>query len=140
MKKAQSGFTLIELMIVIAIIGILAAIAIPAYQDYTIRTRVGEAVNLASGSKTAVAEFFNARSTWPADNDEAGIATAASITGEFVTSVTVSGGVITAVLNSANTGTAGNFVLSPIDNVGSVDWDCANNSTIATKYLPANCR
>lgn len=140
MKRVQAGFTLIELMIVIAIIGILAAIAIPAYQDYTIRTRVGEAVNLASGAKTAVAEFRNARSAWPDDNDEAGIATATSILGDYVTSVTVASGVITAVVNSTNTGTAGTFVLSPIDNVGSVTWDCINNSTIETKYLPANCR
>lgn len=141
MKKAQSGFTLIELMIVIAIIGILAAIAIPAYQDYTIRTRVGEAVSLASGAKTAVAEFRNARTAWPADNDETGIATPASISGDYVTSVTVNSGVITAVVNAAS-GTSGNFVLSPIDNVGSVSWTCnaAAGTTIPQKYLPANCR
>ncbi|WP_275097494.1 pilin [Sedimenticola hydrogenitrophicus] len=140
MKRVQAGFTLIELMIVIAIIGILAAIAIPAYQDYTIRTRVGEAVNLASGAKTAVAEFYNARSTWPVGNSQAGISTAASILGDYVTSVTVSAGIITAVVNTAS-GTTGNFVLSPVDNVGSITWVCDNASTtIPTKYLPANCR
>jgi type IV pilus assembly protein PilA len=68
MKKVQQGFTLIELMIVVAIIGILAAIAIPAYQDYTIRSQVSEGLSLASGSKVAVAEFFQNEGALPADN------------------------------------------------------------------------
>jgi type IV pilus assembly protein PilA len=95
MKKIQRGFTLIELMIVVAIIGILAAIAIPAYQDYTIRAQVTEGLNLAAAAKAAVAETFAQRGTWPVANVNAGLSAAASITGKYVTSVTVATGGIT---------------------------------------------
>lgn len=140
MKKLQQGFTLIELMIVVAIIGILAAIAIPQYQDYTVRTRVSEAAVLADGSKTAVAEFYNTNSRWPASNPSAGLATNTSISGQYVTSVTVgAGGTITAALSAAS-GTTGNFVLVPSASGGSVTWDCRTSTTIPTKYRPANCR
>ena len=87
--KKQQGFTLIELMIVVAIIGILAAIAIPAYQDYTIRAQVSEGLNLAAGAKAAVTEFTQDRGTFPVSNDEAGIAPAADIVGKYVLSVSV---------------------------------------------------
>jgi len=128
MKKVQQGFTLIELMIVVAIIGILAAIAIPQYQDYTVRTRVSEAAVLADGSKTAVAEFYNTNSRWPASNPSAGLATATSISGQYVTSVTVgAGGTITAALSAAS-GTTGNFVLVPSASGGSVRWDCRTST------------
>ena len=140
MKKYQQGFTLIELMIVVAIIGILAAIAIPAYQDYTIRSKVSEAYNLASGSKSAVAEFHNTRGAWPTANASAGLANAASITGNYTTSVTVgANGVITAAVNAAS-GTSGNIVLTPTFEGGSYSWDCITNSTVPAKYRPAACR
>jgi type IV pilus assembly protein PilA len=140
MKKIQQGFTLIELMIVVAIIGILAAIAIPQYQDYTIRTRVSEAAVLADGSKTAVAEFYNTNSRWPASNPSAGVASANSISGQYVQSVTVgAGGTITALLTTAS-GTTGSFVLVPSASGGSVTWDCRSQTTIPAKYRPANCR
>src|SRR5260221_4942208 len=95
MKAKQQGFTLIELMIVVAIIGILAAIAIPAYQTYTIRAQESEALGFADAAKVAVAESFTASGSWPATNAAAGLAAAASITSKYVVSVTNAGGVIT---------------------------------------------
>ena len=87
--KKQQGFTLIELMIVVAIIGILAAIAIPAYQDYTIRAQVSEGISLASGAKTAIAEYYQNNGDMPADNTVAGIEDPAVIFGKYVNDVTV---------------------------------------------------
>ena len=99
LRKRSGGFTLIELMIVVAIIGILAAIAIPAYQDYTVRAQVSEGLNLGGGAKTAVTEFFQDRGAWPANNDQAGIdATPTNIKGKYVKSVTVAAGIVTATL------------------------------------------
>ena len=140
--KKQQGFTLIELMIVVAIIGILAAIAIPAYQDYTIRAQVSEGLNLAGGAKAAVSEFRMDRGTWPSDNTAAGIATQPTdINGKYVDSVGVSSGVITveyggdahAILAPQN------LVLSPVAQTGSVEWVCLS-TTMADKHLPAACR
>src|SRR6201991_436803 len=87
MKTVQKGFTLIELMIVVAIIAILAAIAIPAYQDYTIRSQVSEGLSLADGAKTAVAEYYTNKGTYPGTNGSAGLAAAASIGGNYVAQV-----------------------------------------------------
>src|SRR4026209_2701492 len=89
MKHMHKGFTLIELMIVVAIIGILAAIALPAYQDYTIRTKVSDGLSLAAAAKLAVAETYAATGSLPADNQAAGLPAATSITSKYVTSVTV---------------------------------------------------
>ncbi len=142
----QKGFTLIELMIVVAIIAILAAIALPAYQDYTIRGQVSEGLSLASGSRTAVAEFFANRGDFPADNTEAGLSAAASIAGTYVESVEVDGGQITATFSSAAPFTANKaidgetLILSPSDNGGAIQWTCLNTSTVDAKYLPTSCR
>ena len=143
--KKQQGFTLIELMIVVAIIGILAAIAIPAYQDYTIRAQVSEGLNLAGGAKAAVSEFTMDTGRFPSDNTTAGIATdPLTINGKYTLSVTVAAGLISvaygndahAILNGT-----GILELSPFTNAGSVEWTCqANGVTIAAKHLPAACR
>ena len=141
--KKQQGFTLIELMIVVAIIGILAAIAIPAYQDYTIRAQVSEGLNLSGGAKAAVAEYTMDRGSWPDTNDVAGISTNTEIAGKYVASVTVEDGLITVAYgNEANVILrAGELELSPFTNAGSIEWDCrANGTTIADKHLPAACR
>ncbi|ENT0005520.1 prepilin-type N-terminal cleavage/methylation domain-containing protein, partial [Neisseria gonorrhoeae] len=96
MNTLQKGFTLIELMIVIAIVGILAAVALPAYQDYTARAQVSEAILLAEGQKSAVTEYYLNNGTWPKDNTSAGVASPAEIKGKYVKSVTVENGVVTA--------------------------------------------
>jgi type IV pilus assembly protein PilA len=138
MKKIQQGFTLIELMIVVAIIGILAAVAIPAYQDYTVRSRVTEGLSLASAGKTGVSEFFASNGTFPADNTEAGLATSTSITGNSVSSVGISNGAITVTFSGAPI--AGDtLLLIPTNNNGAVAWKCSPG-TINPKYLPSSCR
>ncbi|ENW3363850.1 pilin, partial [Neisseria gonorrhoeae] len=100
MNTLQKGFTLIELMIVIAIVGILAAVALPAYQDYTARAQVSEAILLAEGQKSAVTEYYLNNGKWPEDNTSAGVASASKIKGKYVESVTVAKGVVTAEMKS----------------------------------------
>jgi type IV pilus assembly protein PilA len=128
MKKLQQGFTLIELMIVVAIIGILAAIAIPAYQDYTIRAQVSEGLNLAAAAKAAVAESFLNTGSAPANRTQAGMsANAADTQGKYVTSVNVVNGLITVMYgNEANAQITGDTVtLTPYESVDlSVVWRC----------------
>ncbi|EOD9226682.1 pilin, partial [Neisseria gonorrhoeae] len=103
MNTLQKGFTLIELMIVIAIVGILAAVALPAYQDYTARAQVSEAILLAEGQKSAVTEYYLNHGTWPEDNDSAGVASSATdIKGKYVKEVKVENGVVTATMASSN--------------------------------------
>lgn len=145
-KNVQKGFTLIELMIVIAIIGILAAIAIPAYQDYTIRAQVSEGLSLADGSKTALVEFYNNYGKFPPSNVSAGLATAASIKGNYVTSVnvgTTAGQIIVAFGGpKANTAipTGAQVILSATTAAGSVKFTCKKGGTMNPKYLPSSCR
>ncbi|WP_250628460.1 pilin [Pinirhizobacter soli] len=145
MKTVQKGFTLIELMIVVAIIAILAAIAIPAYQDYTIRSQVSEGPVLADGAKTAVAEFYQNTGRFPLNNGSAGLAAALSIKGQYVSSITIgaSTGLITAAYGgpkaSTKIPTASNLVLSPITNAGSIAWRC-KSATLKTNYIPSSCR
>jgi type IV pilus assembly protein PilA len=144
----QKGFTLIELMIVVAIIAILAAIAIPAYQDYLIRAQVSEGAVLSDGAKTAVAEFYSNHGHYPTNNQSAGLPTnATSVSGKYVSQVAIAGGVITATFSGpgVNSKIAGDmFVLSPLDKGGSMDWTCvpttAPSKPVPGKYLPSSCR
>jgi type IV pilus assembly protein PilA len=138
MKNMQKGFTLIELMIVVAIIGILAAIAIPAYSDYTKRAKVTELVTAGSACKASVSEYFQSQGAFPADLNEAGCSSTAT---DKISAITLTGaGVITVASNIA--GVAGNYVLVPTETVansGVLEWSCTT-STLLSKYRPANCR
>jgi len=139
--KKQQGFTLIELMIVVAIIGILAAIAIPAYQDYTIRAQVSEGLNLSGGAKAAVTEYTMDTGAFPGNNNDAGLSTDTDINGKYTTKVTVgSKGVITVTYGgSAHALISGKtLTMTPNTNAGSVEWACS--SALADKHLPAACR
>jgi len=144
--KMNKGFTLIELMIVVAIIAILAAIALPAYQDYVIRSQVSEGSVLADGAKTAVAEFYSNRGTAPSDNASAGLATSTSITGKFVSQLNVSNGIIVTMFSNASPQRANvaingsTLTFTPIfgASAGSTVWGCS--SAIASKWLPTICR
>ncbi|HHY0110941.1 TPA: pilin [Neisseria meningitidis] len=163
MNTLQKGFTLIELMIVIAIVGILAAVALPAYQDYTARAQVSEAILLAEGQKSAVTEYYLNHGIWPANNSSAGVATSASdIKGKYVQSVTVANGVITAQMASSNVNKeiqGKKLSLWAKRQNGSVKWFCGQpvqrddttttnddvnkatgNNEIDTKHLPSTCR
>jgi type IV pilus assembly protein PilA len=145
-KTLQKGFTLIELMIVVAIIGILAAVALPAYQDYTARSQVSEALSLMSGPKGAVTEFWTNKGSFPASNASAGLAADTDINGKYVAEVEVAtGGIITATMRS--TGVAkgiesDTLALSPITAAGSIKWTCKKGATngLEDKYVPSSCR
>lgn len=150
--KTQKGFTLIELMITVAIVGILAAVALPAYQNYTIRAQAAEAVSLAGGLQTAVAEYYANNGTMPTSNDTAGTATAvqmASPTGKYVATEAVgAAGVITATFSNASPTNAklqgGVVSLKPTaDANGNISWTCgatADGTTVSKQYLPTSCQ
>ena len=158
MKTFQKGFTLIELMIVVAIIGILAAIAIPAYQDYTIRAQVTEGMNLASAVETGVAEYYANTGNWPTNLTAAGGDSTNKPSGKYVTGVNVgASGVITVTYgNQANTNVAAKtLALTPgLSKNNDVSWVCGNHAvpsgvtvavtatepTLLQKYLPQVCR
>jgi type IV pilus assembly protein PilA len=152
--KNQQGFTLIELMIVVAIIAILAAIAISQYQDYVIRSQVSEGSSLADGVKTAIGEFYNNYGRFPngtgSDNASLGLAQPVSIIGTYVGSVGVHNGVVTAWYSDALVGThqfkansaivGAHLMFTPTPNAGSMSWVCTNGAGLQDKWLPASCR
>ncbi|HGG9592240.1 TPA: pilin [Neisseria meningitidis] len=162
MNTLQKGFTLIELMIVIAIVGILAAVALPAYQDYTARAQVSEAILLAEGQKSAVTEYYLNHGEWPANNSSAGVASVSTdIKGKYVAGVKVEKGVITAQMASSGVNKeiqGKKLSLWAKRQNGSVKWFCGqpvtrdNTATdavtaaatgtdkIDTKHLPSTCR
>ncbi|CWR23322.1 class I pilin PilE [Neisseria meningitidis] len=162
MNTLQKGFTLIELMIVIAIVGILAAVALPAYQDYTARAQVSEAILLAEGQKSAVTEYYLNHGIWPGGNSDAGVASASDIKGKYVKSVEVKNGVVTATMASSNVNNeikGKKLSLWAKRQNGSVKWFCGqpvernakatadavtaatpDTDKINTKHLPSTCR
>ncbi len=143
MKKIQQGFTLIELMIVVAIIGILAAVAIPAYQDYTIRAKVSEVMVLASGARTNVAEYYLSMGSMPATTTAAGISTDAGQS-NYVSAIafatSTNGSLLTYTLENLG-GSANNdtFEYLVTGSATGVTVDCTGG-TLDDKYRPANCR
>jgi len=143
MKTIQQGFTLIELMIVVAIIGILAAFAIPAYLDYAVRAQVAEGINLASTGRVAMAEFYLDRGTFPANNLQAGLDAPSNIVGNYVTQVSVAaGGNINITFGNDANNKINNAVLTmtAVNNTGAVGWTCTGDAQLVDKWLPSVCR
>ncbi|ENW7974580.1 pilin [Neisseria gonorrhoeae] len=165
MNTLQKGFTLIELMIVIAIVGILAAVALPAYQDYTARAQVSEAILLAEGQKSAVTEYYLNNGEWPENNASAGVASSDKIKGKYVQKVEVAKGVVTAQMASSNVnkeiqgkklslwarrqdGSVKWFCGQPVQRADNADNDAVTadgtdgttGTKIETKHLPSTCR
>ncbi|MFN3628504.1 MAG: pilin [Casimicrobiaceae bacterium] len=153
-RTLQKGFTLIELMIVVAIIGILAAIAIPAYQDYTIRAQVSEGLAMTTGIKADIAAFYAERGTWPTNLGALGVTTAPS--SKLVSSVQVVNGAINVTFgNQANAAINGSVltIRPAVSANNDISWVCGgravptgltavgtNATTVLAKYLPSNCK
>lgn len=141
--KAQKGFTLIELMIAVAIVGILSAVALPAYQDYTIRAQVTEGVSLASGAKSAVAEYHSNKGELPADDTEAGFGGAS---GKYVTGVAIGAdGVITATFGGDANSNLNEKTIELVpeeEDSGNLKWTCkaGEENPVDAKYLPSSCK
>lgn len=147
MATLQKGFTLVELMIVVAIIAILAAIAIPLFMNYATMAEGSEGYVLADGAKSAIVSHYNELGGWPSSNTAAGLATATSISGRYVKSVTITsnknGSLITVLFKSNGVAKAlqnKNLYLSAVGIAGSVKWECQVDGTDMYKYVPSACR
>jgi type IV pilus assembly protein PilA len=142
LQGRNAGFTLIELMIVVAIIAILASIAIPQYQNYVIRTQVSEGLELATGVKAAVWEYKTNTGEFPSTNLSAGLPANTSIAGKYVDAVTLlAGGTIKVTYTRPETNSAlqgSNLQLSPVDTGGAIAWRC--KGTVSSQFLPTSCR
>jgi type IV pilus assembly protein PilA len=137
-RAAQKGFTLIELMIVVAIIGILAAVALPAYQDYTIRAKVTEGLSLAAAAKTAVTETTQSNNALPANQAATGYASPAATANVTSVAIADTTGAITITYTAAAGG--GTIIMTPTVQANSeITWSCTGGTLVA-KYRPANCR
>lgn len=136
----NKGFTIIELMIAVAIIGVLAAIAIPAYQNYIIRAKVSEALTFASQAKTAVSEYYQSQGTLPSTSPQAGMAT--SVTGTNVSQVTIGAGgaiTVTASISGVPTGSS-DIVFTPTVSASGITWSCTGSGSLDNQYRPSNCK
>ncbi len=142
-KTNQKGFTLIELMIVIAIVGILAAVALPAYQDYTIRAKLSEPMAVLSEAKTSMSEYYVAMGTLPATATAAGIRTTIGTDITSALSVGTNGTLTVTLTGDASLGDAGGeaILLTLISSSGGqLEYQCKAGATMPVKFLPANCR
>jgi type IV pilus assembly protein PilA len=134
--NVQKGFTLIELMIVVAIIGILAAVALPAYQDYTIRAKVSELILAASSARTCLTEAYQSFNGWPSTvSTDCSIAAVGKVGGATANS----GGISIAAVSSA-VGTSITVIMTPSMTGGTLTWTCSGSGTNANRYLPQSCR
>lgn len=142
MKNNQQGFTLVEVMIVVAIIGTLTAIAIPAYQNYLVRAQIAEGLGLSGPLKNAVTAYHEQNGVFPANNAEAALGAPATFSGNYVDAISISDGVVSIQYgNKANAQISGQTViLTATNNLGSVSWNCSSGGTISFTFLPSACR
>ena len=142
MNKDQQGYTLIELMVVVAIVGILSVIALPAYKTYTIRAQVAEGLNVSTSVKSSVATYTINKGLFPSDNESAGLLPATNYVGKYVESVSVNNNIIEIKFgNDANNEINGKSLsLTGLQTNGAIMWDCGGSGNISSQYLPSSCR